>query len=184
MHEAEDVVNEQQHVLLVDVAEVLSHGQSRETHAHAGARGLVHLAVAESHLRLGEVVGVDHARLLELLVEVVALAGALAHTGEHRYAAVLLGDVVNKLLDQHGFAHTGAAEEADLAALAIGGEQVDDLDTGLEDFWLGFQLGEAWGRPVDRCGQGGGHRAPLVDGFAEHVEDAAKGGFTHGHAYR
>ena len=54
----------------------------------------------------------------ELVVEVVALAGALADAGEHRDAAVALGDVVDQLLDEHGLADAGAAEQADLAALA------------------------------------------------------------------
>jgi hypothetical protein len=70
--------------------------------------------------------------------EVVALAGALADAGEHRHAAVLLGDVVDELLDEHGLAHAGAAEEADLAALLVGREQVDHLDARGEISSLGF----------------------------------------------
>jgi hypothetical protein len=54
----------------------------------AVARRLVHLAVDQGHLRL-EVVELDDAGLDHLVVEVVALAGALAHAGEHRQAAVL-----------------------------------------------------------------------------------------------
>jgi hypothetical protein len=38
------------------------------------------------------------ARLDHLVIEVVALAGALADAGEHRVAAVRLGDVVDQLL--------------------------------------------------------------------------------------
>ena len=83
-------------------------------------------------LRLREVLDVDDARLLELEPEVVALAGALADAGEHRDAAVLLGEVVDQLLDDDGLADAGAAEEADLAAAQVRLEQVDDLDPGLE----------------------------------------------------
>jgi hypothetical protein len=36
-------------------------------------------------------------------------------------------------LDQHGLADARAAEEADLAALGVGRQQVDDLDAGDED---------------------------------------------------
>ena len=57
---------------------------------------------------------------LHLLVEVVAFAGALAHAGEDREAAVLVGDVADQLHDQDRLAHAGAAEEADLAAPGIG----------------------------------------------------------------
>ena len=63
-------------------------------------------------------------RLDHLVIEVVALARALADAGEHRVAAVRLGDVVDQLHDQHGLADAGAAEQADLAALGIGREQV------------------------------------------------------------
>src|SRR6478736_1746695 len=58
----------------------------------------------------------------------IALACALAYTREHRQAGVLLCDVVDELQHVHGLAHTGAAEQADLAALGEGHEQVDDLD--------------------------------------------------------
>ena len=126
LHEAEDVVDEEQHVLVLLVAEVLGHGQPAEADAQARARRLVHLAVDERGL-------LDHARLGHLQPQVVALAGALAHAGEHRQAAVLLRDVVDQLLDQHRLAHAGAAEQADLAALDVRGQQIDHLDAGLED---------------------------------------------------
>jgi hypothetical protein len=60
-------------------------------------------------------------------------AGALADAGEHRDAAGLDGDVADQLLHHDGLADAGAAEEADLAALREGAEQVDDLDARLED---------------------------------------------------
>src|SRR3712207_9240019 len=75
---------------------------------------------------------VDDARLLHLEPEVVALARALADAAERGQAAVLLGDVVDQLLDEDGLADAGAAEQADLAALGVRGEQVDDLDAGLD----------------------------------------------------
>ena len=45
-------------------------------------------------------------------------------------------------MDEHGLADAGAAEQADLAALAVRGEQVDDLDAGLEDLDLRALLDE------------------------------------------
>ena len=78
-----------------------------------------------------------HAGLDHLVIEVVALARALADAGEDRIAAMRLGDVVDQLLDEHRLADAGAAEEADLAAARIGREQVDDLDAGDEDLRLG-----------------------------------------------
>ena len=120
LDEAEDVVDEEQRVLAL-VAEVLRHRQAGEADAEARARRLVHLPVDERDL-------VDHLGLGHLEEEVVALARALADAGEHGDAAVLLRDVVDQLLDQDGLAGAGAAEEADLAALHVRGDQVDDLD--------------------------------------------------------
>src|SRR6478609_9016869 len=81
--EAEDVVDEEQNVLAFDVAEIFGLGEARQSDAGARARRLVHLAEHQSDLRaLGRRVAVlvlgDDARLEELVVEVVAFAGALA----------------------------------------------------------------------------------------------------------
>ena len=50
---------------------------------------------------------------------------------------MLCGDVVNELHDDDGLADAGTAEQADLAALQVGLEQVDDLDSGFEHAQLG-----------------------------------------------
>ena len=141
--EPEDVVDEQQHVLALDVAEVLGHGERRQRHPEAHAGRLVHLAEHQRRL-------LDDARLGHLQEQVVALPGALADAGEHRHAAVLLGLAADHLLDDDGLAHTGAAEHADLAALHVRLEQVDDLDAGLEHHGLGLELVERRGVAVDR----------------------------------
>ena len=108
------------------------------------------------------------------MIEVVAFAGALADAGEHRDAAVALGDVVDQFLDQHGLADAGAAEQADLAALRVGREQVDDLDAGDEDRGFGRLVDERRGLGVDRGGHVAADRAALVDRLADDVHDAAE----------
>ena len=50
MGEAEDVVDEEQHVLAFVVAEVFGDGQSGQADAGTGAWGLVHLSVDERDL--------------------------------------------------------------------------------------------------------------------------------------
>ena len=132
LREPEDVVDEEEHVLAFGVAEVLGDRQRREADAQARARRLRHLSVDQRGARLREVLGVDDARLLELEPEVVAFTRAFADAAEHRHAAVLHGDVVDQLHDDDGLADAGAAEQADLAALQVRLEQVDDLDAGLE----------------------------------------------------
>ena len=130
--EAENVVDEEQHVLAFFVAEILGDGQAGQADAQARAGRLGHLAVDQGALGFGVVVRVDDAGFLHFQPQVVAFAGALAHAGEHRNAAVLHGDVVDQLHDDDGLADAGAAEQADLAAAQIGLQQVDDLDAGLE----------------------------------------------------
>ena len=143
LREAEDVVDEEEDVAALLVAEVLGHRQRRQAHALAGAGRLVHLA--EDHDGL-----VDDARLGHLTEEVVALAAALADAGEHRVAAVLGGDVADQLLDDDRLADAGTAEDADLAAALERGDEVDDLDAGLEDLRLGLHLVERGRLAVDR----------------------------------
>ena len=142
LHEAEDVVDEEEDVLAL-VAEVLGHRQPGEAHAQARARRLVHLPVDERDL-------VHDAGLRHLEPEVVALARPLADAREDRHASVLHGDVVDELLDEDGLADARPAEEADLAALHERGDQVDDLDPGLEDLDLRREVAERGRVAVDR----------------------------------
>ena len=176
LDEPEDVVDEEENVLAL-VAEVLRHRQAGEADAQARARRLVHLPVDERD-------AVDHAGLRHLEPEVVALAGALADAGEHRHAAVLLGDVVDQLLDQHRLAEAGAAEQADLAAAHERRDQVDDLDPGLEDLRLRGELAELRRVAVDRPALCVGRPVLLVDGLAEHVPEPPERHVAHRHADR
>ena len=112
------------------------------------------------------------------MIEVVALAGALADAGEHRVAAVALGDVVDQLLDEDGLADAGAAEQADLTAAGIRREQVDDLDAGDEDRSLGRLIDIGRRGCVDRRAQRRLDRTAFVDRLADDVHDAAERGRT------
>src|SRR5260370_20550994 len=101
-----------------------------------------HLAVDQCGFALRQVLEINNTGLLKLHPEVVALAGALAYSGEDREAAVLAGNVVDELLDDDGLADAGSAEEADLATLEVGLDEVDDLNAGLEHLFLGGLLVE------------------------------------------
>ena len=178
LHEAEDVVDEEQHVLAAHLAEVLGHGEAGEADAQARARRLVHLAEDQGGL-------VDDAGLLHLEPEVVALAGALADAGEDGEAAVLGGDVADQLLDDDRLADAGAAEEADLAALGVRGERSMTLMPGLEDL-VGRVV-----RPRSRAPGGGSASARRsVSGSPSsmvspmHVDEAAERALADGHRHR
>ena len=167
--EPEDVVDEQQHVLLLHVAEVLGHRQRRQRDAQPGARRLVHLTEDERGV-------LEDVGLLHLQEEVVALTGALADAGEHRDATELLGDAADHLLDDDGLADTGTAEQADLAAQHVGREQVDDLDAGDEHLGLRLELVERRRRRwIGQRSLMSSGRDVDVHRHAEHVEHVALG---------
>ncbi len=171
--ETKDVVDEEQYVLALLVAEIFGEGQAGKPDARARPRRLVHLAIDQR--RLGaRPIDVDDPRFHHLVIEVVALARALADPGEHRVAAMRLGDVVDQFHDDHGLADPGAAEQADFAALGVGRQQVDHLDPGDQDLGLGRLVDESGRRPVDRQAAVGLDRAALVDRLADDVEDAAQ----------
>ena len=176
LREAEDVVDEEQHVLAL-IAEIFRDREAGQADAGARARRLVHLA---EHQRAFGAFGRSGMRILvdagfdELVIQVVALAGTLADAGEHRITTVGLGDVVDQFLNQHGLADAGAAEQADLAALGIGREQVHDLDAGDKDFRFGRLLGVERRVGVDRTPIDCLDRTGFVDRLADHVDDAAE----------
>ena len=167
LDEAEDVVDEEQHVLAL-VAEVLGHGQPGQADAQARSRRLVHLPVDERDL-------VDHAGLGHLEPEVVALACALAHAGEYGDAAVLQRHVVDQLLDEDRLAGSGSTEEPDLAALHERRDEVDDLDPRLERLDLRREVAEARRVAMDRPPLDAfGYRPSFVDRVADDVPEASE----------
>ena len=154
------------------VPEVLRHGQPGERHPHPGPGGLVHLSKHQG--RLFNDPGLGH-----LPPQVAALPGALPHAGKNRVSAVLGGNIVDQLLDQHRFAHAGAAKQADLAAPGIGGQQVDDLDPCLKQVHHRALVGKAGGLAVDGPVLLGGYCSLAVDGIPQHIEHPAQHALPH-----
>ena len=99
---------------------------------------------------------------------------------------MLHGNVVDQLHDDDRLADAGTPEEARLAALHIGGEQVDDLDPRLEDLRLGLEVVEARRQAMDRppldwLVVGACDRTLLVDRLAEDIENPAQRRLADGH---
>mmetsp|Transcript_51522 Transcript_51522/g.154011 ORF Transcript_51522/g.154011 Transcript_51522/m.154011 type:complete len:576 (-) Transcript_51522:12-1739(-) len=178
--EAEDVVHEEQHVLALLVAEVLRHREAGQGHAGARARRLVHLAVDQGGLGARGLVLLDDAAGHHLVVQVVALARALAHAGKDAVAAVLQGDVVDELHDHDRLAHARAAEEADLAALGVRRQEVHHLDAREQLLRRRVHLREGRRGAVDGVELLRLDRPELVDRLADDVDDAAERLLAHG----
>jgi peptide chain release factor 1 len=77
------------------------------------------------------------------VVQIVTLSGSLTDTGEDRVTTVSLGDVVDELLNEHSLSDTGTTEKSDFTTSGVRGEQVDDLDTGLENLGSGRLVDES-----------------------------------------
>ncbi len=95
---------------------------------------------------------------------------------------MLLGHPADHLGDEHRLAHAGAAEQADLPALHVGGQQIDDLDAGLEHLPLGLEGVERRGVPVDLPALVDPFDALGVEGLAQHVEHVPEHRLADGHA--
>ena len=84
------------------------------------------------------------------------------------------GDVVDHLHDNDRLADACAAEEANLAALRIRLEEVDDLDTGLKEFDLCVLLYQGRRGAVDRVCHRCLDLTLIIDGSADNVEHPAE----------
>ena len=169
--ETEDVVDEEQHILTLLVTEVLGDGQTSQGDTGTGSRGLVHLT--EDQGDLGLAVELNDGGLLHFVVQIVTLTGTLADTGEDGVTTVSLGDVVDKLLNEDGLADTGTTEQTNLSTTGVGGEQVDDLDTGDENLSRGRLLDELRGVSVNGGELVGLDRTTLINGVTSDVDDTA-----------
>ncbi|SIK16719.1 cellobiose phosphorylase [Mycobacteroides abscessus subsp. abscessus] len=172
--EPEDVVDEQQHVLALLVTEVLRHRQCRQGDPHTRAGRLVHLAEHQGGV-------LEHVGVGKLDPQVVAFTGALTHAGEDRGSTEVAGDAVDHLLDQNGLAHTGTTEQRDLATTHVRGQQVDDLQTGLQHLGTRLELIEGRRLAVDRPLLEVAAVARLVQAVAQGIEHVALDSVTDGH---
>ena len=94
---------------------------------------------------------------------------------------MLLGKVIDKLHQQHGFANAGAAEETDFAAFCIGADQVHDLDAGFKQFRGGLLLIEGGGWAVDGPPFCLLRHRTVIHRLAQQIENSAEAFFAHRH---
>ncbi|RUS14931.1 hypothetical protein BC938DRAFT_477160 [Jimgerdemannia flammicorona] len=174
LSEPEDVVDEKQHILAFLVAEIFGDGQASEGDTSTGTWGLVHLT--EHKGALGITLELDDTSLQHFVVQIVTLTGALADTAEDGETTVSLGNIVDELLNQHSLADTSTTKQANLATTDIRSQQVDDLDTGFENFGDGSLVNEFRSFGVDGQTLDGLYRATLINGLTDDVNDAAEDG--------
>src|SRR5699024_7112079 len=164
--ETEDVVNKQQHVLALNIAELLRKCQNRERHTHTYSWWCALLAEHEGGV-------LQYAHFFHFQEQVGDLTSTLGDAGEHGGTRELACDTSNHFLNENGLTNTRTTEEANLAALNVRGQQVDDLNTGFEDFSLALELVECWWFAVDTPLLTIATQAWLVQAVAQCVKDVA-----------
>src|SRR5262249_48037265 len=107
----------------------------------------------------------------------------LANTCEDRHSAVQLCDIINKLHDDDRLADSGPAERAHLAAFQERANQVDDFDTGREDFRRSGLLSQQWRKTMDRIIFLRSNRSALVDRISRNVKHPSHDTISDRHVY-
>ena len=95
-----------------------------------------------------------------------------------------LSNIVNQLLDKDCLADASASEQAGLTALSQRCNQVDNFDTGFEDFSFIGLFGQRRRLAVNRRPLGAFGNLAAVDWFANYVEHAALCVFANRYADR
>src|SRR5690606_17262061 len=90
LRKPENVINEQQHVLALLIAEILSHRKSGKRNTQTRTRRLVHLTKHQRSAALLAVTRGNNARLNHLVPEIVTFTSTLTHTTENRKTTMAL----------------------------------------------------------------------------------------------
>ncbi len=163
MGETEYVIDEEKHILVFLITEILGDGQSGQSHPRAGSRRLVHLPVNQGCL-------FQNLGFFHFYQQIIPLTGSFADPGENREPAVLGGDVADQFHDDNGFSDAGSAEEADLPPLLIRGQKINDLDAGLKNLLFCGLFDERRRWTVNRVAFFELDRPHLIHRFAQDIQ--------------
>src|SRR5690606_30704010 len=117
---------------------------------------------------------IENVRLLHFIVEVVTLTGTPTNTGEYGKTGVLFRDVVDQFHHAYGFADAGTTEQANLTTLGERADQVDNLDTGLQQVGRRRLISVARSFAVNTPTLFFTDFALLVDGTTQNVHNPAQ----------
>ena len=115
------------------------------------------------------------------MVKVISFTGPFTDTGEYRNTAVLQSDIVDHFHHNNGLADTSAAEEAHFPAAGKRDKQIDNLNAGFKNPHGRILFRKFGGFTMNGHHFFLTHRPQSIHRPADHVEDAAKPGFTHRH---
>ena len=124
LSKAEDVIDKEQHILVLHIAEVFRHSQAGECHTQTSSRGFIHLSEDKGSI-------FQNPCFFHLNPQVVTFTGTLTNAGEHRGTTEVARHTGNHFLNQHCLTNASTTEQTDLTTLNVRGEQVDRFNTSL-----------------------------------------------------
>jgi hypothetical protein len=114
------------------------------------------------------------------MVQIVTLTSTFTDTTEDGVTTVGLGNVVDQFLNQDSLTDTSTTEKTNLTTTSVGSEQIDNLDTSLEDLGSGRLVNELGSFSVDRTVGLGVNGATLINGLTNNVDDTTEDFLTDG----
>ena len=104
--------------------------------------------------------------------KVGSFAGSFANPCEHRVTTVRASDPSDQLLENNRFSKTCTTEQTSLTTADERGQQIDNLDTGFENFSVGGEFGNCGSLTVNRPSVLRLDVASLIDRLTKYVEHA------------
>ena len=165
LDEAENIIDQQQHIAVFIVAEIFRHCQGSVAHTKTAAWRFVHLAEHHHHVR-------QDACIFHFTIEFFAFAAAFANAAENTDTFLMPDHVVDHLGQQHCLAHARTAEQASFATAFQRRQHIDDLYAGFKYFGFGGASCQCGWRIVHAAPFDAGKCGLTVDDIAKHVEHA------------
>jgi hypothetical protein len=134
---SEDIVDQKQHIAMLVITEVFSHGERCAPDPKPGARGFIHLPVDHHHI-------VEDTRIPHGAIELFSFAASLANATENTHALLVPDHIVDRFGKQNCLAYPGPTEQACFATAFQGHKDVDCLNACLEYLRFGGSLRQ-WG---------------------------------------
>ncbi|EKD29469.1 MAG: hypothetical protein ACD_78C00393G0003 [uncultured bacterium (gcode 4)] len=175
--ESEDIIDEEEDITFLDITEVFCHRETRK--GDAGTRSWCFIHLSEDHGCF-----VDNSGFFHLVVEIIPLTGTFSDTGDDRVSSVFWCDIMDEFLHDDGLPNSGSSKESDFPSFEHRSDEINDFDTGFEDFCLSWELSEIGSFAMNRefivrfwCGE-------LIDRISEDIKHTTENLWTNRDADR
>src|SRR5215831_9232254 len=123
----------------------------------------------------------NHIRFDHFPQQVIPFTSALSHSCKYAHTGICLGNIINQLHNDYGFANTGTAKEPDLTTFRIGFNHIDDLDSCIENFRMSCQVFEPWRMSMNGITIIIAYLADTIYGLPHHIKQSSLDFLANGH---